>query len=50
MLTLNLNEAIDTIMTLVQDGDKDTPFVLSRQDGEWIVSYPQSTDSLPEAV
>jgi len=45
---MTFNEAVDKIMPLVNDGDKSTPFVISRQDGEWVVNYPYPAETTQE--
>ncbi|GHV18547.1 hypothetical protein FACS189425_07520 [Clostridia bacterium] len=45
---MDFSEAIQQIMPLVIDGDKSTPFIISRQNGEWIVNYPYPAEKTSE--
>jgi len=45
---MTFNKVIAEIMPLVNDGDTSTPFVISRQNGEWVVNYPYPTEKTQE--
>ncbi|GHU91390.1 hypothetical protein FACS1894202_12730 [Clostridia bacterium] len=45
---MDFSEAIQQIMPLVADGDKRTPFIISRQNDEWIVNYPYLAEKTAE--
>lgn len=47
---MKFNEAIYEIMPLVDDGDKITPFIISRQNGEWNVNYPKPPEKTQEFI
>ena len=45
---MNFNEVIENIIPLVNDGDKSTPFIISRQNNEWVVNYPYPAEKAQE--
>ena len=46
--TGDFKSVIEEITPLIEDADKSTPFIISRQSGEWIVNYPYPAESAGE--
>ena len=45
---MKYNEMIDSIMPLVNERDQSTPFIISRQNDEWVVNYPFPPETASE--